>query len=163
MDTLEKSIAGEENAVSDADATLPAFGKTEKRRRGRTSMSVINFWLNALLLLALFAIGWISAILRLVFPAPTTADGWKLWGWGYDQWSDFQFDCLCVLALGVLVHMMLHWNWVCSVLTAQIFKSRQRIDDSMQTIYGVGFLILLLHLILAGVIAAKYSVIRPPL
>jgi hypothetical protein len=106
-------------------------------------------------------IGWVSAVLRFVFPAPTRADHWKLWGWGYDQWSDFQFGCLCALALGVLLHVMLHWNWVCSVLTAQILKTRERINESMQTIYGVGLLIVVLHLILIGVIAAKYSVIKP--
>ncbi len=111
----------------------------------------------------LVSLGWIAAVLRLVFPAPTTADGWILWGWNYDQWSDFQFGCLCTLGLCVLIHVMLHWNWVCSVVTVQILKSRQRIDDSMQTIYGVGVLLLLLHLIGAGVIAAMYSVQRPPI
>lgn len=134
-----------------------------KSPRKRLSISLINFWLDATLLVLLFCVGWVSAILRLVFPAPTTAGGWVLWGWSYDQWADFQFDCLCGLALGAVIHVVLHWNWVCGVLTAQILKSRNRIDDSMQTIYGVGFLIVLLHMILAIVIAAMYSVVKPPL
>jgi predicted nucleic acid-binding Zn ribbon protein len=57
----------------------------------------------------------------------------------------------------------LHWNWVCSVLAAQILKSRQRTDESMQTIYGVGVLIVILHVILIGVIVAKYGVVKPPI
>jgi hypothetical protein len=144
-------------------------GKTETREtgskssRGRTSKSVINFYLDSLLLLIVVAIGWTAAVLRFVFPAPTKAAGWTLWGWGYDAWSDFQFASLCVLALGILVHLMLHWNWVCSVLTAQIIKTKDRIEESMQTIYGVGLLIVLLHVILIGVIAAKYSIVKPPM
>ncbi|MFO0950293.1 MAG: hypothetical protein U0835_03915 [Isosphaeraceae bacterium] len=55
---------------------------------------------------------------------------------------------------------MLHWNWVCSVVASQILRAR-RPDDSMQTIYGVGTLIVLLHIIVIGVIAAMYSVHKP--
>ena len=158
MDAPENAAVGHEPGVA-----APQAASTPKPARNRISMSVINFWLDASLLVMIVSLGWISAVLRLVFPAPTTADGWKLWGWNYDQWSDFQFVCLCALGLGVLIHVMLHWNWVCSVITAQILKSRQRIDDSMQTIYGVGVLIVLLHLIAAGIIAAMYSVQKPPM
>lgn len=133
-----------------------------KPGRGRLSKTVINFCLDASLLVIVVAVGWISAVLRFVFPAPTLAAGWTLWGWNYDAWSDFQFGCLCVLALAILVHVMLHWSWVCSVLTAQILRTRERIDESMQTIYGVGLLIVLLHVILIGVIAAMYAVRKPP-
>ncbi len=161
MDSLEPAAATDEPGGSVTEAT--SKGRAPKQRRNRISISVINFCLDAVLLAMVVSIGWVSGVLRFVFPAPTTADGWKLWGWNYDAWSDFQFGCLCALALGVLVHVMLHWNWVCSVLTAQIFKTRQRIDDSMQTIYGVGLLIVLLHVILFGIIAAKYSVVKPPM
>lgn len=65
------------------------------------------------------------------------------------------------LALGVLIHVMLHWNWVCSVVTVQLLKTRKRVDDGMQTLYGVGLLIVLMHLILAGIIAANYFVVQP--
>jgi hypothetical protein len=58
---------------------------------------------------------------------------------------------------------MLHWNWVCSVVTAQILRSRARIDDSMQTIYGVGLLIAILLTMLAEIIAAMSGVRRPPM
>ena len=124
-------------------------------------MSVVNFALDFVLLLLMVVIGLVSAVIRFVFPAPTKADGWKIWGRTYDDWSDFQFGVICTLALAVLVHVMLHWKWVCSVLTAQILRTRHRIDESAQTIYGVGLLIVLLHVILIGVIVAKYSVVKP--
>jgi hypothetical protein len=125
-------------------------------------MSVINFWLDAFLLVVVVLLGGVSAMLRIVFPAPTRSDGWTLWGWTLDQWYDVQFGCLCILGLGVVVHVTLHWNWVCGVVASQIIKVQGRIDESMKTIYGVGLLILLLHLVAAGIILAMYCVHRPP-
>ena len=130
--------------------------------RRRISVSVVNFWIDAFLLIGLSLVGWISATLQVVFPAPTTADNWTLWGLTYDQWRDVQFGSLCLFALGILVHVMMHWNWICSVIATQIVHARQRPDEGMQTIYGVITLIVLLHLIAAGVIAAMLSVRRPP-
>lgn len=124
-------------------------------------MALINFWLDTTLLLNVVFIGWITATLRVVFPAPTTAAGWTLWGRTFDQWSSAQFWSLCSLGLLVLIHVMLHWNWVCSIVAAQVLRIRNRPDDGMQTIYGVGLLIVLLNLIGGGVIVAILTVHRP--
>jgi hypothetical protein len=132
------------------------------RKPRRLSVSVINIWIDALILVFLTALGWISAMLQFTFPAPTAADGWTLWGLNYDQWRDLQFGSLCLFALGILVHVMMHWNWVCSVIATQILQVRQRSDEGMQTIYGVATLIFLLHLIAAGVVVAMICVRRPP-
>lgn len=151
-------MATDSTEIQDDSATRPVVKPSG--RRG-FSMSVINFWVDLVLLLIVTFLGWISATLRFVFPAPTTAAGWTLWGWNYDQWADFQFSSLCVLAVGVVVHLMLHWNWVCSVIANHIVHTK-RPDDSMQTIYGVGALIVLLHIIAAGLIAAMWSLKHPP-
>jgi hypothetical protein len=136
--------------------------KSQPQGRRRLSVSVINFWIDGLLLVLLSTLGWISATLQVAFPAPTTAAGWTLWGLNYDQWRDVQFGSLCLLALGVVIHVMMHWNWVCSVIATQIVRARQRPDEGMQTIYGVATLVVILHLIAAGVIVAMLSVRHPP-
>lgn len=161
METIEQEIASEKPVVTVARSVAAA--PTPKPGRKGISIAAINFWIDASLLVILVSFIWISAVLRFVFPAPTKAAGWQLYGWTYDQWSDFQFACLCIMGLGVLIHVMMHWNWVCSVLTVHVLKTKNRIDDGMQTIYGVGVLIVLLHVIFAGIIAANYFIVRPPM
>ena len=59
------------------------------------------------------------------------------------------FNMLAVLALGILVHVMLHWSWVCGVVGSRLSKWRGRtvrIDEANQTIYGVGLLVVLFTL-----------------
>lgn len=143
-------------------ASSPRPGSKQQGRR-RVSMSVINFWIDLSLLVLLLVLGWVSAVLQFLFPAPTAAAGWSLWGLGYDRWHDVQFSVICLFAAGIVLHVMMHWNWVCSVIATQIVKARQRPDEGMQTIYGVATLIVLLHLIGAGVIAAMFCVHQPPL
>lgn len=93
METRENAAADEESFVGASE--VASTGPTLRPKHKRLSMSVINLFIDITLLAILFAIGWLSAILRFVFPAPTTAGGWKLWGLTYDQWSDLQFVGLC--------------------------------------------------------------------
>ena len=157
--TAESEVHRDPQKTTSPDRPRPQ--RNEKPRR--LSMSVINFWIDACILLSLAAVGWISATLQIAFPAPTEADGWTLWGLTYDDWRDVQFILLCLFACGILIHVMMHWNWVCSVIAVQILRVRERPDDGMQTIYGVATLIVLLHVIGAGVVAAMLCVHRPPL
>jgi hypothetical protein len=155
----------QDGPVVDA-ATQPASSPrpgTNPRGRRRLSVSVINFSIDVSLLALLSLLGWVSAVLQFVFPAPTAAAGWSLWSLGYDRWHDIQFAVLCLFAVGIVLHVMMHWNWVCSVIATQIVRAKQRPDEGMQTIYGVATLIVFLHLIGAGVIAAMLCVHQPPL
>ena len=159
--TSKSSEVSNDSTTAPTSAERPHADRGEKRRR--LSVSVINFWIDVSILVALAAVGWITATLQIAFPAPTEADGWSLWGLDYNDWRDVQFILLCTFACGILIHVMMHWNWVCSVIAVQVLRVRQRPDDGMQTIYGVATLIILLHVIGAGVVAAMLCVHRPPL
>ncbi len=148
----------DESVRDSSPATLTA---RQPAARKKLSMAIVNFWLDAMLLATISFVGWICAMLQIVFPAPTTATGWKLWGLSYNQWHDVQFFSLCVFGLLVLVHVMLHWNWVCNVIAAQILRIKSRPDEGLQTIYGVATLIGLLTIIAGTIIAAILTVQRP--
>lgn len=111
------------------------------------SRTVVNFFLDLILLLVLMALVGSALVVRFVFPAGTAADGWTLWGYGYDAWASLQFIALCVILLAILLHVMLHWSWVCNVIATRLFKLKgkdARPDDGAQTLYGVATLIAIL-------------------
>ena len=99
-----------------------------------------------------------AAILYLVFPIGTAAAGWHLWGFDYNQWGSIQFGMLSVFGLGILIHVMLHWTWVCSVVTRNLLGSATLPDNGTRTLYGVGFLILLLHVVGGIVLLAQFTI-----
>jgi len=84
-----------------------------------------------------------------------------LWGLDYDAWSGIQFGLLAALAVGILVHVMLHWSWVCNVVAASLGSRKGRVDEGLQTIYGVGLLIVLLNVIGIAVAAAVLTIRGP--
>ncbi len=140
-----------------AAAATNGGGRPQKGSR----RTILNFWLDASLLVVFFVLGVVAIILQFVFPPGTSARGWLLWGLTYGQWCSVQFGLLCLLALGVLVHVMLHWSWVCGVVARRFLGQTQLPDDGIRTLYGVGLLIALLNLG-AGAVAIAWLTIRHP-
>ena len=69
---------------------------------------------------------------------------------------------MCSMALAVLLHLMLHWSWVCGVVALRVAKDKKaKLDDGIRTLYGVGLLIVVLH-VLAIALAAAYFTVQPP-
>lgn len=149
--------------IQDVTEPVPQDSKKpapDKRRP--MSWTDINFWLDALLLVLFVALCWCSTVVRFVFPPGPAATGWRLWGADYDQWSGLQFGLLATFALGILVHVMFHWSWVCNVATSRFSRDKKaRIDEGTQTLYGVGLLIVLLNLIAIGIAVAALMIQRP--
>lgn len=140
----------------DREATKPG-----PAARGGLSWSEINFLLDVLLLVLFVALCAAAVIVRFVFPPGPAAKGWMLWGFDYDAWGGIQFGLLAVLAGGILVHVMLHWSWVCNLLASRLGGRKARVDEGVQTIYGVGLLIVLLNVIGITVAAAKLMIQGP--
>jgi len=125
--------------------------------------TLINFILDTTLLLTFCALIFSSVIIRFVFPPGPDAKGWHLWNLSYDQWASMQFAAVAVLALGILVHVMLHWSWVCGVVATRLARDKKaKLDEGTQTIYGVGLLILIFN-VLGVAIAIAALTIRPAL
>jgi len=148
--------------MSSVETNARSAGRRFPRPRGRRgwSWSEINLCLDAALLVAFAALCGVAVVVRFVFPPGPAAAGWSLWGLDYDAWSGIQFGLLAALAGGILVHVMFHWSWICNVIAARL-ATKGRVDDGMQTIYGVGLLIALLNAI--GIfVAAALLTIRGP-
>lgn len=123
-----------------------AHGPQAVRRLSRT---LINLWLDVALLINFLGLGIVSVILQFVFPPGIAAGGWSLWGLNFSQWQSLQFGMLSLLTVGIVVHLMLHWTWVCSVVARNVFGETDVPDEGLQTIYGV---ILLIAVLLTGAV-----------
>jgi hypothetical protein len=94
------------------------------RRFTRTD---VNFCLDATLLLLFVALCTFSVIVEFLFPGGPQAKRWLLWGKSYNEWSRSRFGILAVMASLVLLHLLLHWRWICGVVakTACVARSRE--------------------------------------
>lgn len=140
----------------------PRIAKPRSRTHALMTRTLVNFLLDTFLLLVLLLLVWASFVLQVVFPPATVSAGWTLWGWNYDQWNGFQFGLLCVFMGGILLHLILHWTWVCAVIAKQ-FLGKKPItkDDGSLTLYGVGMLVVVVN-VLGAMLAAAYFAIQSP-
>jgi len=128
----------------------------------RISRTLINFWLDTILMLTFVALSITAVIVQFVFPPGVAAKGWLLWGMNYGQWCSLQFAMLCVLGFGVVIHVMLHWTWVCGVVVRKLLHRKELPDDGIQTVYGVGLLITLLMAAATVIGFAMLTIQMPP-
>ena len=85
-----------------------------------------------------------------------------LWGWGHDDWARLQFTLTAVLLAAIVLHVMLHWSWVCGVVASlRTTRKKGKVDDGIRTLYGVGLLIVLLHVLGIGLTAAVLTIEDP--
>jgi hypothetical protein len=136
--------------------------KGEATKRLKFSLTLINFWLDTILMLTFVALSITAVIVQFVFPPGVAAKGWLLWGMNYGQWCSLQFGMLSLLGFGVVVHVMLHWTWVCGVVVRKLLHRKELPDDGIQTVYGVGLLITLLLTAATVIGFAMLSIQMPP-
>ncbi len=164
-DSIEPRRDAEESGRrTSAALTLPATAEKNSRRR-KVPWQLINFWLDACLLALFLILVWVSTVIRFVFPAPTSAKGWSLWGMGLDHWQGIQFAVLACLAFAIVVHVMLHWSWVCGTFFSKVRPRRGNVrlpDDGTRTIFGVALMIAILN-VMGLLIAWAAIAIQSPL
>ena len=131
----------------------------------RLNRAAINFLVDCLLLVVLVSVLALSAMVEFVFPSGTKAAGWALWGLGYDGWSRVRAAALGFFVLCVLLHLILHWTWICGFVVSRFARrpgqSTKLPPDGIRTLYGVSLLIGILTLICTFVGIAKFAVVAP--
>jgi hypothetical protein len=167
MMTQPKPISS--SPPADPDESTPLVAPAHEGQRGpvvETSSSfwsrhktVINFWLDAALLVLFLVLAWELAILRLAFPK-AAGDRWRLLGHTAADWQDLSFNTFCVFALGIVVHVMLHWSWVVCTIQTRLLKRKATRDDGSHTMMGVGLLFVLIHLLAGGILWARWAIVE---
>ncbi len=128
------------------------------------SRSRVNFVLDAISLLVMLALIETGVIMKYLLPpgsghGPDGGPGLTLLGWNRHGWGGLHWWLAVGLAGLMLVHVALHWSWVC-VVTGQIAGSRRTETHSSSpragvTGSGVAFLLAILVLMAGAILWAS--------
>lgn len=120
--------------------------------------TIINFWLDVVLAILFMVQAGQFAILHFSFPRGAGAER-RIWGGTPLDWSEALLTTFCVFSLGVVLHVMFHWEWICGVVATRLLRRKATKDDGTHTIVGVLVLIFLIHVVIISVLVAKVSLI----
>jgi hypothetical protein len=76
------------------------------------SRNMVNFLIDAASAAVMAAMIATGLILRFVLP-PGSGTHRLLWGWGRHDWGDLHFWMAMAAGAVVVLHVALHWQWVC--------------------------------------------------
>jgi hypothetical protein len=122
--------------------------------------TIINFWLDVLLLIVFLIQGWMLSVIVFVFPRGAGPD-WKIWGATALDWTESFGVVFGVFTVGILVHLMFHWAWICGVVSTRLLKRKAGKDDGSHTLIGVGLIVVIVHLLIGGILVAKVFLVGP--
>jgi len=120
--------------------------------------STLNLWIDILLFLNMWGLIFTGLLMHYILPAGQgRGRSLTLWGWNRHNYGDLHFYMSLVLLGLCIVHVWLHWSWVCcmisNVLTGKSNKTKR------DTIYGIVFLVVFL-VITIGVLAAVKTAVK---
>ncbi|MEZ6068445.1 MAG: DUF4405 domain-containing protein [Planctomycetaceae bacterium] len=148
-------------AVSESSPRDPtAAVEHDAKSRHTPRKTVINYWVDLGLLLIFLALTYVTGVTQFVFPVGPEAYSAKLWGGDVQWWRDAQFGLTAALGLGIILHLMLHWNWLCAVTNTHIRSRAPGKDDGTRTLLGVGLLVAVLHVLAIGLLFAGWALER---
>lgn len=106
--------------------------------------STANYAVDVLTFLVILLMIWTGTILYFVLP-PGSGSGQgarELLGWTRHDWGDLHFYLAAGLVGLIVVHVALHWSWVC-MLTRRIVTRRapdHALSAFRRNIYGIAFI-----------------------
>ena len=108
--------------------------------------STLNFLIDVLALLGIFVMMATGLVIRFVLPPGTGGGhgegGLALWGLGRHDWGDVHFWTSVVLGVLLVVHVALHWSWVCMMVQRILGGSEVNQPTAGRcNACGVGFLL----------------------
>lgn len=121
--------------------------------------TMINFWLDVVLLILFMIQAWMFAVLHVVFPRGAGSD-WTIWGATPLDWSESLFMTFCLFSAAIVLHVMFHWAWICGVVATRLLRRKAGKDDGTHTLIGVGLLVFLVHVLIVGILVTRVGLVN---
>lgn len=118
--------------------------------------NTLNFVIDGLTLLVLMGVAWTGLLLEFVLPPGSR--GRTLLGSTRHDWGDWHFYLTIALGLLLLVHVALHWQWVCVTVcrvTPGLRGKSAKMTPARRTAAGAVFLAALVAISVGSVLAGR--------
>ena len=128
----------------------------------RTLLNLLVDGATALVVFGLIATG---LVIRFALP-PGSGSVRALWGLGRHDWGDVHFWMAVAAAALLVIHVALHWNWVCTTVRHLVVRRGSppcQPSAWARNLYGAGFLVVLIAIFGGFIWLADSSVVPPRL
>lgn len=125
--------------------------------------NLLNFVVDTVVLLVLLGLLATGLLVRWVLPPASRGGGLTVWGWTRHDWGDLHFWLAVALVSLLVLHIALHWGWVCAVFRLQILRIRdvaRRPSAARLNLYGLALVVVVAGLVGGFLWLASASVAR---
>jgi len=127
--------------------------------------NTLNFVVDLLTLLAILVLIATGLIMKFTLPPGTGGRGVILWSMTRHEWGDVHFWTSLSLAVLLILHVALHWSWVCGTIRRLVHGPslhRGRPGGGLDNLYGVAFFVILAAAFTAFLFLTKANVTQSP-
>jgi hypothetical protein len=100
---------------------------------------MLNFVIDLVTAGVMLAMISTGLLVRFVLP-PGTGGRLNVWGWGRHDWGDLHFWLAASLGALLVLHVALHWTWVCGTAHRMLMRGTGRTDRWQRNLSGAVFL-----------------------
>ena len=104
--------------------------------------NTLNFIVDVITLIAILAMIGTGLVLYFTLPPGSGGKGLLLWGLGRHEWGDLHFWAAVGLAVLLVLHVALHWAWVCGTISRLAGAARRPRSKGRENLIGLVFLII---------------------
>lgn len=124
----------------------------------KIKMTTINFWIDTATLIVFLSAIWTGLLIHFVLPSGQGRGKWTLWGLNRHDYGTIHFYLSTAMIVLVLVHVWLHWNWVCAVFGKLVGRTEP--GKKARAIWGVVLLAVTTGLITLTLFWANTFVVK---
>lgn len=119
-------------------------GERGARNRGDAmSRNILNLIVDVLTFVGLMVVALSGLLMKFVLPSGSPRMGLTLFGWDRHVWGEFHFWATAGLGAVLVVHLALHWRWVCMIVGRCVTGKRNGAMPAWQrNIVGVAWLVI---------------------
>lgn len=111
--------------------------------------STLNLIIDIVTAIAMLGMVWTGLVIRYTLPTGSGGRGGgrglTLWGLSRHDWGDVHFWLAVAVGALLVLHVALHWRWVCATVHRVLRPSEkpERMSPAALNLYGAGFVVVL--------------------